>query len=132
MLNITEIIESSPFLHKLYPNGINNLSIHRINFMTDSYGSSFVYIYTNQPPQINIPKYGVFGEDYDTIVIELSCRISELEVYNSSKKISYSPIEIYSNDASGYILKQIWKDGSIRFSIDSKFIFQGITTYFSE
>ncbi|NEN75457.1 hypothetical protein F9B74_03830 [Pelistega sp. NLN82] len=100
--------------------------------MTDSYGSSFVYIYTNQPPQINIPKYGVFGEDYDTIVIELSCRISELEVYNSSKKISYSPIEIYSNDASGYILKQIWKDGSIRFSIDSKFIFQGITTYFSE
>ncbi|WP_109077891.1 hypothetical protein [Aggregatibacter kilianii] len=86
MLNITEIIESSIFLNKLYPNGIDKLSIHKVDFITSSYGSSFIYIHTNQKPQINIPKYGIFGEDYNTIVIELSCRISDIEIYNSSKK----------------------------------------------
>ena len=132
MLNITEIIESSIFLNKLYPNGIDKLSIHKIDFMTSTYGSSFVYIYTNQKPQINIPKYGTFGEDYNTIVIELSCRISEIEIYNSSRNKLYLPIEICCNKNSGYILKQVWEDGGISLNIDNKFIFQRITAHFLE
>lgn len=132
MLNIIEIIEPSIFLNKLYPNGIEKLSIHKIDFMTSSYGNSFIYIYTNQEPQISIPKYGTFGEDYNTIVIELSCRISVIEIYNSSKNKSYLPVEIYRNKNLGYVIKQTWEDGNITLNIDNKFIFQGISTYVSE
>ena len=131
MLNITEIIESSIFLNKLYPNGIEKLSIHKIDFMTSSHGNSLVYIYTNQKPLIDIPKYGAFSQDYNTIVIELLCRISEIEIYNSSNNKSYLPIEIHFNENSGYTLKQVWKDGLIKFNIDSKFIFQRVTAYFN-
>ena len=123
MLNITEIIESSIFLNKLYPNGIEKLSIHKIDFMTSSHGNSLVYIYTNQKPLIDIPKYGAFYQDYNTIVIELLCRISNNK--------SYLPIEIHFNENSGYTLKQVWKDGLIKFNIDSKFIFQRVTAYFN-
>lgn len=132
MLDITEIIESSVFLNKLYPNGIEKLSIHKIDFMTSSYGSSLVYIYTNQKPLIDITKYGVFGQDYNTIIIELQCRISGIEIYNSSNNKSYLPIEIHCNEDSGYTLKQIWKDGRIKFNIDNKFIFQKVTAYFDD
>ena len=131
MLKITEIIKSSIFLNKLYPNGIEKLSIHKIDFMTSSYGNSLVYIYTNQKPLIDIPKYGVFYQDYNTIVIELLCRISEIEIYNSSNNKSYLPIEIHCNENSGYTLKQVWKDWLIKFNIDSKFIFQRVTAYFN-
>lgn len=132
MLNITEIIESSIFLNKLYPNGIERLSIHKIDFMTSSYGSSLVYIYTNQKPLIDMTKYGVFGQDYNTIVIELQCRISGIEIYNSSNNKSYLPIEIHYNEDSGYTLKQAWENGRIKLNIENKFIFQMVSAHFNK
>lgn len=133
MLNILDIIEPSVFLNKLYPNGIDKLAIHKIDFMTSNYGHSSVYIYTNQRPEImDIPRHGVFGEDYDTLVIDLSCEIYDLEIYNSANNKSYLPVEISCNNGSGYKIKQVWDGGSIMFNIDGKFIFQRISTYFSE
>lgn len=126
MLNI---IHQSEFLTKLYPNGLTQLAIHKVDFINNQYGNSTLYLYTNQKPAMEIKKYGVFGLDYNCIVIEVSCEIIKFAVENAGDNKTYSSFEIGCNQQGEYELKQHWDNGYMHIVIPRKAVFQKITVY---
>jgi hypothetical protein len=69
-MNIIDIINSNNFLKQLYPNGIQNFFLGKIN-LTFENRIAFV-LHVIDKPAIEVQKWGKWGEDYNIIVLEIS------------------------------------------------------------
>jgi hypothetical protein len=70
-LNIIDVINKSEFfLKKVFPTGITNVQLGRIDLTFQN--KIEIYIYTNQEPAFSPEKWGKWGVNYTTIVIRLS------------------------------------------------------------
>ena len=69
-MNIVNLIYHNSFLNELFPNGLEpNVLIGQVDL--DRCGRLRLDLHTRQKPSKEIKKWGIWGEDYDVIVIHL-------------------------------------------------------------
>lgn len=68
-MNILDIIGENLFLKKLYPNGLFNFYIGRIELNT--FNRLTIVLHLREKPAINIVKWGEWGQEYNIITTEL-------------------------------------------------------------
>ena len=84
-MNIIEKIDNNFFFKELFPSGIEgDIFVGNIELRTDK--RMFVDIHTTQKPNKEIKKWGVWGGNYNTIVIEILIdSIKKSEIINWQK-----------------------------------------------
>lgn len=70
-MNIIDLIYHDIFLRKLYPEGLSNF-LHIGEFRLKEAGTFELSIHTKQKPALEISKWGVYGKNFDVVVINLS------------------------------------------------------------
>jgi hypothetical protein len=68
-MNILDIISRNQFLRQLFPNGIDDFFIGQLSLSIDN-RVNFV-LHSKNKPNIEIPKWGQWGKDYNIIAIEI-------------------------------------------------------------
>jgi len=68
-MNILEIIERNHFLKQLYPSGIHDFFIGRIDL--SCFDRSSIRLHVLKKPEIDVKKWGVWSVNYNVVVIEL-------------------------------------------------------------
>ncbi|PHM73265.1 hypothetical protein [Xenorhabdus cabanillasii] len=90
-MNIIDAIDSNLFLKELFPLGLTgDVFLGQIGF--DIQGRISLNINTKQRPEKEIIKWGVWGKDYDVIVIKLLGRGGESVKY--SRKVNCKLVAI--------------------------------------
>lgn len=126
-MNLIEIISRNQFLKELYPDGLNDFFIGRIELT--SFDRINIFLHCKQQPNISVSKWGIWGEDYNIITIELlGAMISKLNIVdwqkNSEEKCQYIIKESNSNYQIDFFGKE-W-----RFEIELGLLtFQRNSTY---
>lgn len=128
-MNIIDIIYPNPFLDSLFPYGLaKEVLVGNVEF--DSGGHSWITIHTKQQNHSSVKKWGVYGKDYNTIVIKLSiCNLSEFSL-SGWFFANYFPVEIIKGNDNKYIFRQKSQDFSIEIEAES-LSFHSCSTYLS-
>ncbi|XZW65292.1 hypothetical protein ACT40B_01665 [Acinetobacter baumannii] len=83
----------------------------------------------NKKPDISVEKYGVWGVDYNTVVIKTKGKISGDVLITEWLLNGYKELNVKKTD-NGIIIKS--KNGKFNFSVElSGLIFQGISVYYN-
>ncbi len=124
-MNIYKAIRENIFFNKfISQNMLNEVLIGNIEIY---WNSIVIHIHTNCKPAIEISKYGVWGENYNTISIELFAIIKgEIKIKNR-EFMTYAPVEVQKT-LEGYLIKQEGDNWSISFEIIGDFLFRRISS----
>lgn len=125
-LNLLNFIERKHFLEKLFPNGlVEKMVVPQIHI--DSFGYTAINVHVRQKPAISVSKWGVWGEDYNTIVIKLiGSNVARCAVTNI-QNATYADVNI--TDCGGRrILSQQAESWSLELEFEC-FIFQRCEIY---
>ena len=80
-MNILNVIDNNLFLKKLYPNGLFNFYIGRIELST--FNRLTIVFHLREKPAINIVKWGEWGKEYNIITTELiGSDIKKIQINN--------------------------------------------------
>ncbi len=131
-MNIIDIITRNHFLKRLYPNGLNDISV--VSFSTDLTNYT-LSIRTNEKPAIKVEKWGEWLKDYDTIEIELRNsflkKIRCLDWINNKKNICQIDVQQKDNDYKNLR----FYDDNAKWSLELEIyglVFQGCKAYLKE
>jgi hypothetical protein len=81
-MNVIDLIDSNLFLKKLFPDGLRG-PVYLGQFGLDVAGRFSMNIHTKQKPAIEVSKWGLYGQSYDVIVIELlGCGARNISIEN--------------------------------------------------
>jgi hypothetical protein len=130
-MNILNIIKNNVFLKKLFPNGLENFFIGQLylNF----YDQIDIKLHCTKKPDIEINKWGIWGKDYNIIVIELTGQfIRKLSVVNWQNNNEYlCECEVSKKDNDYYLIVFKGNNWSIEIELQT-LIFQRNSTYVIE
>ncbi|MGC0811784.1 hypothetical protein WKH24_23315 [Pantoea agglomerans] len=125
-MNLFNFIRRKEFLDKIYPEGIVN-DVYLGQIMLDVQGRLSLNIHIKQKPAIDVSKWGVWGKDYDVVVIELNgsgCSNINISNWNLA---SYDKLNVLSKEGKRYLHQ---KKDSWEVSLDfDDFIFQKCSVY---
>ena len=80
-MNILNVIDKNLFLKKLYPNGLFNFYIGRIELNT--FNTLTMVFHLREKPAIDIAKWGKWGKEYNVITAELiGSDIKKIQINN--------------------------------------------------
>ena len=125
-MNIFDAIVPNPFLNSIYPNGLmNDILIGQIEF--DSGGHVWLTIHTKESPYKIIKKWGIFGKDYNIVVIKLSiCDLKRITVSGWSMA-DFFPVEI-EKKGDIFVIRQ--SSGKYDFEVQAAFLnFKNCSVY---
>jgi hypothetical protein len=130
--NIIEYIERNHFLKELFPNGFETpVLIGKIELQTDD--RVILCIHTRQQPYKEISKWGVWGETYNTIVIEILGQfIKKIDIKNWQNVKFCMPEISRKDDIINLLFQKNFDNQELLFCIDIQlkyFIFQECRTY---
>ncbi|GBU10364.1 hypothetical protein AwWohl_15020 [Gammaproteobacteria bacterium] len=125
-MNLIDLTSYNPFLTSLYPHGLANpLMIGNINL---EWGRRvYIDVHTKQKPAKEVKKWGVWGEDYDVVVIKLSCSRGDIVEIKNWHNVNYGTLKIDKGN-DGFILNFKSASCEIKLSCDI-FIFKNCSTY---
>lgn len=128
--NIINIIKRNNFLKKIYPDGLYDIKIGRMNFYFEN--KIEFSIYTNQKPVFSPDKWGEWGIDYTTVVLHISGHfLKNVQVLNWQNNIlDNCNIEISEKDEI-YNIHFIGNNWDILLELED-LIFQSSSTYIDE
>ncbi|WP_261091890.1 immunity 50 family protein [Serratia quinivorans] len=125
-MNLINFIRRNNFLLTLFPSGFTDpVFLGQINL--DVQGRLSINIHTQQKPELEVGKWGVWGTDYDVIVINIKgtgCK--DINIANW-KSVSYEKLTILDLDGKRYIHQKGY-DWEVKLEFDD-FIFQDCSTY---
>jgi len=125
-MNLFNFIRRKEFLDKIYPEGIIN-DVYLGQIMLDVQGRLSLNIHIKQKPAIDVCKWGVWGKDYDVVVIELNgsgCSNINISNWNLA---SYDKLNVLNKEGKRYLYQ---KKDSWEVSLDfDDFIFQKCSVY---
>jgi hypothetical protein len=129
-MSLIDLIGQNAFLRKLYPEGIQELSI---NGLSTDFSRIYINIRTQEQPAIFIGKYGEWGKDYDTMEFKLIGNfVSFVQVSNWN--ISFNDVCDYEasiKDEEIYL--NFFRDQEWKVELKMKTLtFQSIHTYLKE
>ena len=129
-----DAIYENVFLAKLFPNGIEkSIFIGQVEF--SSHPHMRICIHTKQKPADEVSKWGVWGENYDIIVIELYtwCKVAKIENWQENEYFGELEIEILRNssfNADDGLFLLSYKSGNVHLELEcGKFRFERCSTY---
>ncbi|MDH0562258.1 hypothetical protein [Acinetobacter courvalinii] len=122
------MIDNNIFLKKLYPYGIV-FPVRVGHFSVDLSGYCDIDFHVNERPNVDIKKYGLWGEDYNTVVIKFKARlVGSISIENWIKN-SFGEL-VFENIGKYFVLK-VHKDDFV-FSVEiDGLIFQELSVYFN-
>jgi len=129
-MNLIDIIGQNHFLKKLYPKGVNSLSI---SSLSSDFSHVYIKIRTQETPDVFIKKCGEWKKDYDTIEFKLiGSLVSFVKVnawnINCKEECNYD-FETIDDE----ILLKFWNDNKWSIEIKLKALtFQSCETYIKE
>lgn len=127
-MNILDII-NNVFIKKLYPNGLEKFSVGQLylNFSDQI----TIKLHCALKPDIEVSKYGVWGENYNIIVLELTGHfIRKLNVLNwqNNNDLCECECEVIETDNNYYLI--VFKGNDWHIEIELQIlIFQKTSTY---
>ena len=129
-MNILEIIDRNFFLKELYPNGLLNFYIGRIELT--AFDRLTIVLHEKEKPTINVTKWGEWGKDYNIVTIELAgCAIRKVNINdwqnNNEEKCD---CEVTKTTDECYLLVFSGTTWSVEIKLES-LLFQRNTTYLS-
>lgn len=124
---IIDEMTNNIFLKKMYSSDITS-SILIGRFSIDLSGYCDIEFHVNKRPDISVEKYGVWGVDYNTVVIKTKGKISGDILITEWLLNGCKELNVKKTD-NGIIIKS--KNGKFNFSVElSGLIFQGISVYY--
>lgn len=125
-MNIIEIIERNQFLKTLFPDGLTTkIVLGKLELRMDD--RITLNIYTQQKPAKENHKWGVWGKDYNTIVIQIDgFYLKNIEVNNWQNAKPCMPETTIVEDIKKIIFKG--DDWFVNIEVTS-LIFQSCNTY---
>jgi hypothetical protein len=134
--NIIDITNKNEFLKKIYPNGLSDIKLGRINLYFEN--KIEFSIYTNQKPAFSPDKWGVFGKNYTTVVLFFSGHfLKNIQIHNwQNNKLENCDVEIIEKNENleqkkVYCIKIIGKDWNVLLELED-IIFQSSSVYIDE
>lgn len=125
-MNIFSFIRRDEFIKKLFPNGLTD-DVYIGQIKLDVEGRVSICIHTKQKPNVEVQKWGEWGEKYNVIVIELNGTGCESVAIDNWNLVSYSKLHILEDNNSRY-LSQTGENWSLKIKFDD-FIFQRCQVY---
>lgn len=129
-MNILEIISNNIFLKKLYPEGLFNFFVGRIEIT--AFRSFTAVLHMKEKPAINVVKWGQWGVNYDVVTIELTGSITKkLNITNwQNNNGEICNCEVSKTTGGFHLL--VFSTATWRVEIEAEsLIFQRNTTYIS-
>lgn len=106
-MNLLDIIERNHFLKQLYPNGISDLFIGRIDL--NCFDRSSIALHLLKKPKLEVKKWGDWNIDYNVVVVDLLMtsikKININEWQNNQMQISEISIENKNNEVKRLLFK---------------------------
>ncbi|MCC8466700.1 hypothetical protein [Photorhabdus bodei] len=125
-MNIIDFISRNIFLKQIFPNGLTeSVLLGQIGLNVG--GQLSLNIHTQQKPEQEVSKWGIWGKNYNVIVIRLLGLGGENVIINGCKKINYGKINVIKGDNRTFIT-QTGDEWFIEIDVDH-LIFQGCDTY---
>ena len=95
-MNILDIIDNNLFLKKLYPDGLFNFYIGKIELNT--FNRLTIVFHLREKPAINIAKWGEWGKEYDIITAEfIGSDVKKIQInnwQNNNQDVSFLAVVI--------------------------------------
>jgi len=126
-MNILDIVNRNQFLKQLFPNGIDNFFLGQLDLSIDDRIS--LILHSKTKPNIEIAKWGKWGEDYNIITIELTGHfIRKINVNNwQNNQCELSTCEILQEN-DYYLITFTGNNWSVEMELQT-LIFQRNDTY---
>lgn len=125
-MNLIDFIHNNIFLKKLFPNGIENNEVMIGKFSFD-FSNCEIDFHIRQKPSIEVQKYGVWGENYNTIVIRTSGLIGEEVCIQNWRDRGFQELKISQADDKYIIFSS---NGNFKFSMVTRSLsFQSMSVY---
>jgi len=125
-MNIINSIYNNIFLEKIFPDGLEPMVlIGNVHF--DLNKKISLSIHTKQRPGVEVEKWGLWGKDYNVIVIEVYGIACDTTILRGWNDVNYGNISI-SQNADGFLLSHsgdLW-DIKIQSQV---FCFERCSTY---
>lgn len=119
-------IDNNFFLKKMFPNGILEF-IMLGRFSIDISGYCDIDLHIKQMPEISLSKYGLWGKDFNVIVLKLKGRIYGDVIINNWLHNDFVKLDVQEFD--NFFTLRAEKD-DFKFYIEiNGLIFQEISTY---
>ncbi|WP_089084270.1 hypothetical protein [Aquitalea magnusonii] len=128
-MNLLDKIARNQFLLQLFPTGLfQPIHIGQINL--DIGGRVYFSLHTRQKPEMEVAKWGVWGKDYNTIVIKLFAKSGESIEIKEWRNLHYDILTVEENGKC-ITIRQKSNSFSLKLEV-SNIIFQECTTYADE
>ena len=125
-MNILDMIYNNTFLKELFPDGLEStVLIGHINF--DLNKKISLSIHTKQKPLKIVKKWGIWGEDYDVIVIEIYGISCYKTILKNWENVDYGILSI-SKELDVYTLSHSGSSWDIKLQ-SQMFSFERCDTY---
>lgn len=129
-MSLIDVIGQNAFLKKLYPNGINELSV---NGLSSDFSRVYLNIRTQEKPALFIDKYGEWGKDYDTVEFKLIGNFVSLVHVNNWNVGFKEKCQYDLSVHDGEIQLKFYDDQKWLIELKMKTLtFQSINTYLKE
>jgi hypothetical protein len=129
--NIIEYIKRDHFLKELFPNGLEEpVLLGKIELQVDD--RVILHLHTRQKPHKEIQKWGKWGENYNTIVVEIIGQFIKKINIENWQNIQFCIPKISNTDGMINLLLKKSDNQESFFCIDiqlESFIFQECRTY---
>ncbi len=127
MINLYDTVRENIFFNKFISRDmleevmIGNIEINVSNAIV-------IDIHTKKQPQIEVPKYGSWGEDYNVVVIKLWGMLQGDFSLRNREIMTFQKLKI-NRINGGYSITQTNNDWEVSFQIVGDFLFREISAY---
>ena len=125
-MNFFSFIRRDEFIKKLFPQGLTD-DVYLGQIKLDVEGRMSINVHTKQKPEIEVKKWGKWGENYNVIVLVLNGTGCENISIDNWSSVGYSKLRIIEDHDSRHI-SQSGKNWKLKIKFDD-FIFQHCEVY---
>lgn len=125
-MNFFSFIRRDEFIKKLFPQGLTD-DVYLGQIKLDVEGRLSINVHTKQKPEIEVKKWGKWGENYNVIVLVLNGTGCDNISIDNWSSFGYSKLNIIEDYDSRYI-SQSGENWKLKIKFD-EFIFQHFEVY---
>lgn len=126
MKDLFNYISRKSFLQSLFPEGLTEPVLFG-QISLDVFGYTLIGLHTKQRPAIEVAKWGVWGQDYDVIVVTLLGGVENDFIMSGWSVRKYLPFDVLVEGDRKFLMQD---DGDKKMRIEfSELIFQKCDSY---
>ncbi|MBF7143648.1 MULTISPECIES: hypothetical protein [Pseudomonas] len=128
-MNLFDVISYKEFLVKVFPKGLSgDVLVGQIGITP--FSDTKITVHTRQQPEIEIKKWGKWGETFNTVAIVLGSGTVKGLLVKNIYKASYAALDVQKVER-GFRLKQMSGEWEIDFTVED-LVFDKCMVYMDE